>query len=328
VLRRRPFLDALSHLKSHWEEALAEEWLLRGQPLLAGGDISDIEGLVRGDMKLADDLAAEQREEALQFYGPALQLQEIAISLLFRVSLYVHEAQRHRSGIIWPDHPDEERAGFLVGCVLTQVTNSLLAVRTLSLMGLDAQARTGARATIELMDVLVGMTWSRAILEDYGAVEDDDEQQLKNWYRNLRPSRLHGRLQQILIEGGWPSDRGRGMRHWWTETYRHLSFFSHANALSQAVMTHPTMGDGGSVPSLLGVPTPAAKLILGRLAMYTSVSLQLFGRGLDERHGWPRAGVPEEALFLHGVQCLGRTTLDCMEDLGLTVQADPSDDEE
>jgi hypothetical protein len=144
---------------------------------------------------------------------------------------------------------------FVLEILADNLAGALLGIRHLVIVGLDGQARVLLRWFVELADMLVAISFDRALFERYVQHVETPDESYSNWSRHLKPSKVRKVLKRLdhlsASRARWDSSE-RGyvepitakeyvkMVHGFREdTYRWLSLYSHADFLAQVISSFP-----------------------------------------------------------------------------------------
>ena len=234
----------------------------------------------------------------------ACELATVQLTDLFAI------CARHRNdkeSLLWPGK-EGVNGTFVLEILADNLAGALLGIRHLVIVGLDGQARVLLRWFVELADMLVAISFDRALFEHYVQHVENLDESYSNWSRHLKPSKVRKILKRLdhlsASRPRWDFSEHRyiepitvqeyvNMAHGFREdTYKWLSVYSHADLLAQAISSipFPAIEDKAKVlgrKDRLGhLIDKKSKHTLYRTALYSWMTWMSLFWVLRRKHNW------------------------------------------
>jgi hypothetical protein len=246
---------------------------------------------------------------------PTFSACELATVQLTDLFAFCVQHKGDEKSLLWPGKQGTNGT-FVLETLADNLASTLLGIRHLVIVGLDGQARVLLRWFVELADVLVAISFDRALFQHYVRHVENPDESRDNWDRHLKPSKVRKVLRRLdhlsASRSRWASSAHEftepitvheyvSMVHGFREdTYRWLSLYSHADFLAQAISSipFPAIEDKAKVlgrnDRLGHLIDKKSKHTLYRTALYSWMSwLSLFWL-LRRKHDWNRLAAVNE----------------------------------
>lgn len=248
-------------------------------------------------------------------FEPMFSSCELALVQLTDLVSICTERTDVKKQLLWPDS-DVRNGTFTLQVLLTNLANTLLAIRQLVLLGLDGQARVLLRWFVELSDMTIATAFDYDYFLHYRHSGKGFKEDYERWRAHLTPNKTRKVLQRFdgVVA---PLNKDLGYTpHFSREdfikqsqdtrrnAYEWLSLYSHANSLAQTITVVKDISDDGRlIPKFGGRAGGYAdfrsKPTMFWAALYSWMTCsQLFwlllrkhhwialARGRDERFSW------------------------------------------
>jgi hypothetical protein len=184
---------------------------------------------------------------------------------------------------------------------MSVLANNLIAIRNLTLAGLDSQALTLARSHFELLAIVQAVALDEQFFKDYVEGPANGETELDHWRK------INNKLKKIIreyYEGRHPKDEMRGIVDSIIYRHSHLSLFVHSQYIAIVQSTHYRAvhkpKEGEVEYALGGIPCHESKSTVFSVCSDTWMFLIAIRELLFSKHGWQDVGKNgSEALISH-----------------------------
>ena len=246
---------------------------------------------LEGEVADFRDLLAEPipvRRQSLKELEPMLSLCEIVIVHMLDLASICHEHLDGQQDLLWPEE-DGPQGTLILETLATTLANTLLGVRQLTLMGLDAQARMLLRSFVEVADLTVATSYDYECFVNYAHSSVDPDLDRQHWSKYLRPKKIRTIISRLEKEAGLPEEHLVMADNVRLDMYQWLSLYSHANFLGQAISSltisetskHPIPKLGDSLDQMSSVT-------LFKAAFYSWLTCSELTWLFHRRHRWIR----------------------------------------
>lgn len=199
----------------------------------------------------------------VKMFEPTFSCCELAlVQLTDLVSICLEQTDIEKQ-LLWPES-DTKAGTFTLQVLLTNLANTLLAIRQLVLLGLDGQAKVLLRWFVELSDMTTAAVFDYDCFVHYTRGGKGFKEDYTHWRAHLTPSKIRKVLQNFdhytaplnedLRYGSnyTRQDFMKQSQNIRRETYEWLSVYSHANSLAQTVAVVNNISDDGRLVPKFG----------------------------------------------------------------------------
>lgn len=242
----------------------------------------------------------------------ACELATVQMTDLFALCTQ-HKDDKER--LLWPGKRGVNGT-FILEVLTDNLASALLGIRHLVIVGLDGQARVLLRWFVQLADLLVAISFDRALFQHYVRNVESPEESYVNWSRHLKPNKVRKvlkRLDRLAFSGSRLAlsphediepievhDYTSMAHNFRDDTYRWLSLYSHADFFAQAISSipMPAIEDKGKVlgrKDRLGhLINEKSKHTLYRAALYSWITWMNLYWVLRRQHNFFRLATANE----------------------------------
>ncbi len=202
-----------------------------------------------------DGYQAEARSLTESRFEPLLVALDLALVLLCDLALAAIDSVSAGQPIWWPEIEmagKEAKPSWILQIVMTNLANTLLAMRTLVCAGLDNQARILYRSYVELADAVLVAADDEESFSKFSTAPSSFKQARKIWERYLKPSMNRERVLRIHKEFGVPEDVLSAWREGSRHRYDWLTQWTHHNIIPLSMGSMPRMVDSNLCALNLG----------------------------------------------------------------------------
>lgn len=250
-------------------------------------EVADFRGL------LAEPIPV--RRESLQELDPMLSLCEITAVHMFDLAIICSEYVDSPQDLLWPEKEGPQGTLMLEALAAT-LANTLLGVRQLVLMGLDAQARVVLRSFVEVADLTVAVSYDYECFTNYACSSVDPDKDRKHWAKHLRPEKIRMIISQFEREMELTETYLATARDVRLDMYRWLSLYSHANLLGQAISSLAISENSGHpIPKLGDRLDQMSEVTMFKAAFYSWLTCLELAWLIHHRHKWTKLVNKENA---------------------------------
>lgn len=176
------------------------------------------------------------------------------------------------------------------------LANTLLGVRQLALMGLDAQSRVLLRFFVEVADLAVATSYDYECFINYAHSSADPDRDRKHWSEYLRPKKIRAILSQLEQEAGLPKEHLVMANSIRLDMYQWLSLYSHANFLGQSISSLTISETSNQlIPKLGDRLDQMSSVTTFKAAFYSWLTCSELAWLFHRRHKWIRLVNEENA---------------------------------
>lgn len=216
---------------------------------------------------------------------------DLALVVMCDLTLAVSEMQDEPHPIIWPElqmaDPEGTKPSYLFLLLMTNLTNTLLALRTLLRAGLDYQARVLLRSFIELADVTVIALYDVDFFKCVRTPAETFQDARRWWSKHLNRSSIKEQYKKMLDELGAPAEWRESFLAGLQDTYDWLSQWTHNNIIALSIGAMPREIGGERCRYGLGGRAGAASQATLEVALdYVMLFLYMATSLLQRMHGW------------------------------------------
>lgn len=253
----------------------------------------------------------------VKMFEPMFSACEIALVQLTDLVFVCANRTDTSKQLLWPGRDTRDGAfsgTFILQILLTNLANTLLAIRQLVLLGLDGQARVLLRWFVELADMTTAALFDYDCFSHYAHSGEGFKEDYEKWRSHLAPSKIR-RVLERFDEFAVPPNKdlnhtqsydrrdfiedSRNIRR---STYEWLSLYSHANSLAQTISTVKDISDDGLlVPKLGGRAGGYAdfrsKPTIFKAALYSWMTCSQIFWLLIRKHDWITLAEEESESF-------------------------------
>ena len=253
---------------------------------------------VEGEVADFRNLFAEPipvRRQSLEELEPMLSLCEIFIVHMLDLASICCEHLDGKQDFVWPEE-DGPQGTLMLETLATTLANTLLGVRQLTLMGLDAQARMLLRSLVEVADLAVAASYDYECFINCAHSSVDPDRDRQHWSKYLRPKKIRAIISRLEQEAGLPEEHVTMANNVRLDMYQWLSLYSHANFLGQAISS-PAISETSKhpIPKLGDGLDQVSGLTAFEAAFYSWLTCSELTWLFHRRHKWIRLVNKENA---------------------------------
>lgn len=241
---------------------------------IISNEIADYRGLVASQVPM--------RQASVQKLEPMFSACELMSVQLTDLILICVQHENNNDQLLWPGEQGSNGT-FALKVLASNLANTLLSIRYLSLLGLDAQAKVLLRWFVELADVTVAISYDHTNFEQYMYCSGEFEQDYKHWRQHLKPAKIRRMLEHldsevfgsVCNESVTSEEFINELQNIRSDTYQWLSLYSHANSLAQIISGLYSGGvteDGILAPNFGGEASEISMPTMYRAALYAWIS--------------------------------------------------------
>lgn len=192
----------------------------------------------------------------IRMFEPMFSSCELALVQLTDLVAICVDRTDIKKQLLWPES-ETQNGTFTLQVLLTNLANTLLAIRQLVLLGLDGQARILLRWFVELSDMTIAAAFDYDCFSHYARGGEGLKEDYERWRAYLTPGKIRRVLRQldnvVALRDEHPAykpdfsrrDFMKSAQDIRRETYSWLSLYSHANSLAQTISAIKDVSDDG-----------------------------------------------------------------------------------
>ena len=257
IPRIRSICNSLNKADPLWRQISSQAY--QEPVLILTREVEDLRALI------ADSVPASKT--IVKMLEPMFSACEIALVQLTDLVFVCTKQADENKQLLWPGRDTRNNAfggTFTLQVLLTNLANTLLAIRQLVLLGLDGQARVLLRWFVELADMTIAALFDYDCFSHYAHSGEGFKEDYEKWRAHLAPAKIR-RILERFDDFAVPPDKNLnytqsfGRQDFIEEsqnirrnTYEWLSLYSHANSLAQTISAVKNISDDGLLIPKLG----------------------------------------------------------------------------